>query len=205
MAFQPVENTAQIDIMFSYLGSVMQNSLHAEYLFGAYDQTALASLANAVDAWVVASYKPLVSNVINYDRVEVRGLAIENDLVEINLDGAGVGGVGVACLPLNVTKCISLRSGLTGRSARGRFYSIGMVETHMATTRTIVTTTYESALIAALTALVSSVFAVNWVLVITSRWHNKVKRDEGVNFPVAEIISVNRTTDSMRSRLPATA
>lgn len=203
MPFQPVPFTAQADFMFSYLGNPMQNSMHFQFAAGLYVESDLQNLADSLDSLISTFYKPLVSIGVLYDRVEVRGLNSEFDLVVSSVISAGAGAAVTALQPLNVAKCISIRSDFTGRSARGRFYSIGMVESQVASTKTVVTTVYETALLLLLASIRTGVGADGWFGVITSRFHNLVKRPVGVNFVWTHEISVNRTTDSMRGRLPA--
>jgi len=203
MAFQSVPNTAEMAFIFSADGNVMQNRINFECITDPYDATLLANLATAGDLWVDSDYLPAVSSDVQYLRTEVRGLNDEFDLVVVEDANAGFGGTVSAVYPLNVSKAFTLRSGLTGRSARGRFYTVGMTAGHTVNgSRTLITTAYRDAFINALTSLISDAFVAGWVMVVTSRYHNGVKRTSGLNFAISQVGVSDMTTDSRRDRLP---
>jgi len=203
MPFQRVPYTAEAALIFTYQGKIMQNRMNFEIITPPYDATYLGNLATAVDLWCETDYQPLISSDWSYLRTEVRGLDSEFDLVVVDDTSAGAGESVNSAYPANVCKAFTLRSGLTGRSARGRWFSMGLSAAFtLNTNRNTITTTYRDSMIAALEALIADAFVAGWVAVITSRYHDGEKRDEGLNFAIAEVGVSDLTTDSQRNRLP---
>jgi hypothetical protein len=201
MAFQSVLNTALLEYVYSRSGTINENTLHVERPAG-YDLTDLTSLADLLDARWVTSFKPLIGAGVTYLRTQLTGLESINDLTVSNSDGTGAGSAAGTLLPANVTKSITLRTGLTGRSARGRFYTVGMTTNHLQADTNLITTAYRDAILAALNALRSDCLSLGWLVVVTSRITEGEVRPLGQNFSVTSFGVFDLTTDSRRDRLP---
>jgi hypothetical protein len=200
MPFQSVPNTVQANIRYTLNGVQAENVLHFKK-GGAYVQADLDALAAAIDDWVHDSWIAHFNGSTVYRETVVTGLTLENDLQATNSTNVGDTGAGGAGQANNVTKAIMLKSGFTGRSARGRLFIIGMPSAAMATTTTM-NQGFIDDLIDALLALKAIVEALGWLWVIVSRYHNGAPRATGTTFNVTTITTSDTTTDSMRSRLP---
>lgn len=202
MAFQRAAFCASAEILYTYSTKVVQNTLNFQYQLGLYDQAKLNTLSDQVDQIVHSNFKSLISLGMTYLRTEVRGLNDENDLTSVNADNTGLCTAAGTQLPLNVTFCLKLGTGFTGKSARGRFYTVGMQDGHLNSgNKLTVTTTYRDAWVAALNAMKSACALLSWNLVIVSRWHNNVKREEALVKNVTTISYANIDVDSQRGRL----
>jgi len=199
MAFQPAPNTVEVNPRFLGDGIPMENAL-TFYRAGGYDLTSITALANAVQAWVVSDYLPLVNNLVTSNGTYVKGLGSAADVQYTAVTGIGTAGAVTSAMANNVTKAITLRSGLTGRSSRGRLFAIGLSATQLNGVATI-EQTYVDDLVDALEALKVIVEALGWVWVIVSRYTNGAKRATAVNTPVNSFGVSDLTTDSMRGRL----
>lgn len=201
MTFQSVPDCAEAVIHGTFGGKNIANVL-GFHMIGGYDLTAIELLADIVDQAVGDFYLDLMHDQCAYIGTLVRGLTDENDLQAVDSDNAGNGTLGAAPMPANVSSCITLRSGLTGRSARGRFYAF---PTNAGQTDGINTfsATYIANLEDFLNAIKSVAAAVDWDLSILSRFHNNEARPVGIPFKVVTIAARNRTMDSQRGRLPA--
>jgi len=107
---------------------------------------------------------------------------------------------GVDNLPSNVTWVATLRSAFTGRSARGRFYTMPFTDLGLASINAV-TSTFATAIIAFLEDVQARVTTNGWEMVVVSRFHNKTPRDPGIFFPITDIVARNLLTDSQRGRL----
>jgi len=201
MTFQPAVNCASAAIHATYQGQPVANVLNFLYS-SAYNQTVLQDLADALDTEVVGNYLPYVANQLAYTEVHVRGLTSENDLEATANAGAGDGSGGAAGLPGNASLCVTLRSGYTGRSARGRFYAFPATQGDLDTPQTFATE-YTGLIVAFLDGVKVAAAAAGWSLIILSRFNNKAKRTAAQPFLVTSISARNSDVDSQRGRLAA--
>jgi len=114
---------------------------------------------------------------------------------------AGAGTAAAGNNPANVTLCVTLRSSSTGRSARGRAYSLPPSSFSIASKNTF-KTTYANALAAAFNQLLSDVSSAGWTPVVLSRRTSGALRTTGVGTPIVIAEVRNVVADSQRGRLP---
>lgn len=200
MAFQPAVDCAEAVIHITSSAGEQLNVLNFKYPT-AYDQSNLDDLSAAVDAVVGGTYLSLMNEDMNYAFTHVRGLTSSVDLESVNGDNAGAGTDSAGALPANVAFCMSLRTGFTGRSARGRFYAMGL-STDQLVTLNHVTSTYVTNLHTMLTDILGAAATAGWTLVVLSRQNGGVKLSAAVARPVTSIIAVDTVLDSQRRRLP---
>lgn len=200
MAFQKVTQTA--DIIITYLANsvLMQNVLNA-FLATPYDLADLQALADAVDAEVAASWLPIQSLDCSYIRTTVRGLEFENDQEATADLNAGPGGNVAEGLPNQVTFSIKKQSGLTGRSARGRLYWIGIPNNDLQLDENKLKIPEADAIEAAVDSMRAAITATDWQAVIVSRFTGGVQRAAGVVFNWVGSDAVNINIDTQRRRL----
>lgn len=203
MAFQAVPDTAQINISYLYNGETCENVLYAEKP-GGYVIGDLIALAAQVDVQVAATWLPLQPIEASYVRTEVRGLADENDLVASDAGGAGPGVDASNASSNQVTFAIRKSSGLTGRSARGRLYWIGIPRDKLQTgDENRLIATYLDDIVDAVDDQRVGINAVSgWNAVLVSRFQGGLKRAEGVTFPWISTGAVDDIVDTQRGRLP---
>lgn len=200
MAFQSVPETASVQIVYDFQGNRMQNQLHFRYA-GGYTQTDIDNLAALVDFAVDADMLPLVSPAVDYINTEVKGLELITDLFAIEAANAGPGqATGTVTLPPNVTFAVRFTSGLTGRSSRGRLYTIGMMNAALQDP-SHVTSVYAGSWVVALQNLRSSAGGIGWQMVIVSRYTSGAQRPTGVTFPITDVGYHDLDVDSQRNRL----
>jgi len=200
MAFQSVPNAAELVIQATSSSKQMVNVL-GFVKAGGYNALDIANLADAADAVVQSDYLPLIHGNVHYDGCLARGLENANDFVSLVTAGAGNGTATGDLLPTNVTLCVTMRSALSGRSARGRFYALPTGASNQAGVN-LFSSTYGNALEAFLVALETAAAAQGWTHCIISRFANKVARPTGVTFVVTSNGYRNLIMDSQRGRLP---
>jgi hypothetical protein len=200
MAFQSVPQTAEIVIKYEGNQVTSNNVLQAK-LVGGYTLADLVLLAAAVDAAVVADWLVRQTQDQDYISTTVRGLEFINDEETVNNDGAGPGGVLVSGLPGNVSFSVKKSSGLTGRSARGRLYWIGIPDNKLAVNENQLDSVYAQQVEDAVEAMRLAIDATAWAPVIVSRFLDGLPRATGATFAWIATVAVNENIDSQRRRL----
>lgn len=203
MAFQPVVNTVEIDVIYTLNGQVAQNVFYAKF-GGTYAQANLQALADEVDTQVGILWLPFQPIEAEYLRTEVRGLTVENDLTATANAGAGPGEDVSPSLPNQVTFSVKRTSLFTGRSARGRTYWIGIPKDKLLSTdENRLVAQYVSDVVGVVDALRSNINLVFlWDAVLVSRVSGGVLRDPAVTFDWIDTVAVNNVVDTQRGRLP---
>lgn len=203
MAFQPVIDTAEIDVIYTLNNKTVQNSFYAK-LLGGYNLTDLQAMANAIDLQVSGSWKAQQPPEAVYLRTEVRGLAVENDLIAEQNAQTGPGIQPTKASPNQVTFSVKKTSGLTGRSARGRTYWIGVPTGQLQITdENLVNPVWASDVVAAVGDIRETINMVGtWVAVLVSRFQGGVQRPFGETFTWVGEVNVDLRVDTLRGRLP---
>lgn len=112
--------------------------------------------------------------------------------------GTGTG----AAQPNEVSLCVSLRTGARGRSARGRWYMLGITQSSMADDNNV-SAAYASQCATSLQQLVNDINATGVVAVIVSYVSQKAPRPGGpVYFPITGTQVVDNVVDSQKRRKP---
>ncbi len=204
MAFQSVPETAQIDVNYTLNDVPVQNSFYGR-LPGGYNLADLQALADAVDGVVGVSWLTEQASEATYVISIVRGLEFENDQVAQQNANTGSGSHGGQALPNQVTFAIKKTSGLTGRSARGRTFWIGVPETELqAANENLVVATYAAAVVVKINEIRLIIDSVGaWEAVLVSRFADKVQRPTGVTFAWTGSTNVDLRVDTHRGRLPS--
>jgi hypothetical protein len=202
MAFQRVPNTAEIDVIYTLNAITVQNVFYAEFAAG-YALADLQTLADAIDLNLAASWLPDQPPEALYDRTEVRGLNAEFDFAVTQNANAGPGTHVSSTLPNNVTLSIKKISGLTGRSARGRTYWIGIPENQMLVgDENQLQPAYVDLVVADVDFVRQRInLQAGWAAVLVSRFAGGEKRAEGITFPWTGSVAVNTRVDTQRARL----
>ena len=199
MPFQSCPNMVAAAIEANGTGKQIANVLHFLHT-GAYNQVALDNLASFLDTEVGTNYLPVVSSSVAYERVHVRGLTDIIDIESVDNAHAGPGTAAGVPAPNNTSNCITLRTGHTGRSARGRFYAFPTSASNIVSPVNFVHA-YTAFLVTFLESVRINCGAIGWQLVILSRRNAGVLRPLGVGTPVAFAEGRNDEIDSQRGRL----
>lgn len=126
MPFVPATNVLEVAALGTYSGEEVVNVWHVEKPAGSIQEDDLDNVAGIFDLWYSTDFAPLVHTSWTHNRTRVRDLSAQDGLVKeyaVNTVGQRSG----SPLPGSNTVCISLRSGLAGRSRRGRKYFSGSV------------------------------------------------------------------------------
>ena len=203
MAFIPVVNTAQVDMVVLFAGQRCQNVFHYTKA-SPWAISHMEELAEGMIDWWVANIKPSVSVDLSLIQVDVTDMSEQNApgiSWGTGLPQAGITGTGTT-LPNSISCVFTKRTALRGRSYRGRIYHMGLTEAQV-TGNSVVTLTvsqlighYEAALSIPLTVAVDEAN-----MVVVSKYTNNAPRATGVATLVTNITS-DGIVDSQRRRLP---
>lgn len=200
MAFQSVPETAEITFVYQQNVKNVVNTVHA-VRSGGYTEAQITALATVMDLAAASELIPAMVADAAYLRVEVRGLENENDFLAFGATSADVGALTGPGLPNNVTLSIKRASTKTGRSARGRWYFVGLAASDLLGNENRVDETAVLAKIAAVEGIRTAILDGNWTPVIVSRFTGGSQRAEGKTFDWVSTVAVDGNVDSMRGRL----
>ena len=199
MAFQPAPNVAEFLINQRLFGEQVQNTLYA-IRNPDWDAASLSNAVAAVASWFEDSIMPLRSTDLSLVGVDARALTTENaPFVSFPISPTVQGGVLSASASGSIAWVISFRTGLTGRSARGRNYCAGIAEAD--TAQNLVSEPFATGTVAAYELLPSIFGQFGAIHVVLSRQAAKVIRPAAFAFAITAYVAVDRNVDSQRRRL----
>jgi hypothetical protein len=149
----------------------------------------------------VGNVQPLVGSGLELRSVEAVSIAEQNGPQAVFSAGLpAAGALAQQMLPGSVAFCVSLRTGLTGRSARGRYYWQGLTEDQVSG-NTVASGTVTS-IVGAMDNLISTITGISAFPVIVSYFSGGIARPGGpVTFLINDALAVDNIVDSQRGRL----
>ena len=200
MPYIPVINTVMVETRMQQDSQKVENTTY--WAFASAPTVAqMTTLVNAIEAWWVANYAPLVSAGVTLRETVATDLTTQSGAsVAFPAVGTPAGGNASAAMPNNVSLAVSFRTAKRGRSYRGRNYMVGICDSHVAGN------TYDASFLGNVQDCYEALFPVqstaNAQWVVVSRYHDKVARTTGVATPIISVTITDATVDSMRGRLP---
>lgn len=200
MAFIPVPDTAECALHFMLHGQQIVNTLCFTKT-GGFSGSDLLDLATALDLWWEGKIAPEVSQDITLVSVTARDISEESGPVsEFFLPGPYPGQVASPALPGNVAWSVGFKTGLAGRSFRGRNYVGGIAESSVVgNTLNVLVAAAILAGYAQINTVISAELAA--IHVVASRFHANAPRVTGVATAVETYGYADLYIDSMRRRL----
>jgi len=200
MSFQSAPDCAEAVIQATFGGVNIANVLNFKN-FAGYDQPDIDALAAIVDAGVGGDYLGILSSSVAYTGTLVRGLESSIDMTAVDNTSAGAGALTGPAVAANVSLVATLRTGFTGRSARGRFFMMPTAADQLASVNTF-GSGFSANLVTFLTNLQAEAALSGWTMIVLSRFSGGVPRGTAIATPVTDIELRNLTVDSQRHRLP---
>jgi len=197
MAFQVVPDTIIVELRGENQTVPVENTFYYSYTTPP-DESELETLLDALSAVYTASFKPLLPDGVTVTELYARDLGSEVAAQALVPVASGQGSATGDSMPSFNTIAISRRSGLTGRSARGRIYWLGLSESQVQ--GQVVMSTPRAAMLAAVLAWDAAASAQGFEPVIVSRYHNHVKRAEGVTYAIEGWSLTDFDVDTQRNR-----
>jgi hypothetical protein len=207
MAFQPCPETAEIRLQGLLHGQQVENVFHAR-ISTSPTITNLTDLANAVNDWATGVYAAHISNQVAYVQLVVTDLNVAGGIQYIkDMSGEAGGGVAADVKTNQDTFAVSFKTGLSGRSYRGRSYVLGVPVGYYNTANTL-DPLNQAAYVAAFNSLREDLNTAGFPLGVLSRYNKDAvptpphKRTEGLLVDVLTVTSSDNIVDSQNRRLP---
>jgi len=202
MPFVPVPATIKCSFFYTYQGQQTMNRIHVSHPASFPSEADCQAVANTAAAWWTGNVQSIVTNTLALRQIQATSIAEPNGPQATFSAGLPASGASTSPpLPNNVAFCVSLRSGLAGRSARGRWYWQGLTEEQVA--GNIVAGGVVLSIVAAMDNLISTLSGGGAQTVIVSYNANGVPRPGGpVKFIITDALAVDDVIDSQRRRLP---
>lgn len=212
MAFQPCPGIASCVIQTTIPDTdVAENVLHMDKgSSAAWTATELTNLVNAVDTWLTTGAGGNDTVVKNLQHECTVSGIVARDLTtstgpEVSKSISHAGGEVTARTAAGLSKALTLRTGLAGRSQRGRLFVIGLAADQFdGTDKNLISTATLTSLVNTWTSLIAAVKAVNaaWSWSVLSRSTGNSKRANGVAIPITSVGYSQPYVDYQRRRSP---
>jgi len=201
MPFVPAPQIMEMQFRTTWAGQQTMNRVHVNAL-APVTQLTCQNLANAGLTWWETNVTGITPTNLLLREVYVKGLDSITPFQATAAPPAPLAGsFGQPSLPNNVAICASLRTGLAGRSARGRWYWQGLTEGVVFDNDVIAG--HIASIDGALSNLGGTIVGLGFLWVIWSYISGGAPRVGGpVYFGVSDIIFVDSVVDSQRRRLP---
>lgn len=124
MPFIPTPDTAEAVLSFSDAGELAQNTLYFTQA-GGWTAGSLLTLCNDLDTWYEGSVLPLLSSSLALIAIVCTDIETQFG-AQAGISSTAVGGVGTEQAPNAIAACVGFRTGIRGRSFRGRNYVPGI-------------------------------------------------------------------------------
>lgn len=200
MAFIPALNTLRVAVQYlSSGGERAVNVQHFRHNAGAISAVAVGDLFDVLDAWFFASWGNTASNQWQTDLFTGTDLTAAEGAQYTRI--TTVNGTRVApALPAQNTIAMSLRTGFSGRSRRGRLFHVGLSEDLV--TNSTISSAGSTTLTDAYNDLIAQLSATDWDWVVASFYTNKLPRTTALLSPITNVILTDVIVDSMDTRKP---
>ena len=198
MTFQPCPGIAQITLQGRVDNQLTINDVYFAISGGTIDISNLAVITSAVATWWGADLIPFLSDDWTGERVVGTDLTTQFGPT-FQTATPTPGGISGEANPNNVAACVSFRTGLRGRSFRGRNF-VPAVPGADVTLNTL-DPTFITNILGAYNNLVGpGLFSAGWQWVVLSRRIAGSLRANGIGEPVIAATMVGNSVRSMRSR-----
>lgn len=205
--FIPAPNTALVELVYTFGGEIIENTFHVQK-GSPFTLAQLQALATAFDTWDSTgankwqAVRPIGCTLI---QVKTKGLDSQAAPVWIyTLPAARNGSLNALPMPGSVTFCITLQTGLAGRSQRGRIFAPGLIVSDVGNTpnNNIISSGRANGYVASINALIAQVAALGagYALVVTSYYNNGAWRTTASNTPVTNAAYADLKVDNQRRR-----
>lgn len=201
MPLPVVPACVKLSFFYTMNAQPAMNRIHIGITSSLPTEAQCAFFAGVGATWWDGNIRTLVPATMQLNQVHCQSISEVNGpqaTFSAGLPHAGTN-VGLA-EPNNVAFCVSLRTGLTGRSARGRWYHGGLTEDQVVGNELV--SGAVTSIVAALDNLLSSVAGAGGVPVIVSYISGGAPRVGGpVKFVITDALAVDNIVDSQRGRL----
>jgi hypothetical protein len=199
MATPPVPNGVEFEIHWTLDSQQCENRMFVDMGAPPTDLT-MASLGGAVETWVNDVYKLFLSSAITFTEILLTDKSVAGG-AQVTIPLGFNGSIGTETFPNETSFCVSLRTGLSGRSFRGRWYMPPpLLADRVGNNR--VTADYVSASVNALQSLINSIADSGFNAGVCSFVSGGAPRVPPVITRYTAAVAVDNILDSQRRRKP---
>jgi len=202
MAFIPLPTGAKAVIHQALDNQICLNDLWFALPSGAPTLSEVQALAVLVDAWFSGAILPYLNEGLAYGFTTVQAWDVVNGFTADVNTSAGIGGITGEAAPNNVSPCVSFRTGMAGRSFRGRNYIAGVSNSDIL--GNTIDTGWATTIVNGYNFLLPG--GVNdpapFVWSVASFFTANLPRLTGIATPITSVIFTDSIVDSQRRRLP---
>lgn len=200
MPFVAAPNIVMAEFVGLKDGQIIENRVHVNMLAEP-TLASMGTLSTALVSWLTTDYANRLPQEVTITSLKLTSLHTQN-AVQLVTPLTLVGVVAGGAMPNEVSYCVSLRSGFIGRSARGRFYVLG-VPSGVMTSQNRVNSAYRANITGTVGALRTTIASTGFLQVIVSFISNGVPRPGGpVYFVLQSATTTDDIVDSQRRRRP---
>ena len=201
MPFQPAPGIIEVALRFTSQGQRAVNVFHVGPNFG--EQTVdIPTVSVIFSQWYQQYLRPIQHETTVLNEFVLTDLSVEaGQQLTLPMGENNTGNlIGIAA-PNNVTIAVSLRTGLRGRSYRGRVYHVGLAQSQIQ--GNFLTPAAAASIREAYDTLVTQMSdGEGGDLVVLSRQLNNATRATAIGTPILSATLTDTTIDSQRRRLP---
>lgn len=200
MPFAPTPGAAKCLLQFRLDGQIVQTSLDVgvETETEANMLTAAEGLAGSFETHIM----PHLSEDLLLESAVAFGLSSLDAPIGVFIPGTLItGGTAAMSLPNNVAYCLTKRTGVRGRSFRGRMYLPGIPSTQVDAPSRLASS-YVASIVAGAAGLLADMITGGFPPVVVSWMNNGAQRVTGVATPITSLAPSDNVLDSQRRRLP---
>lgn len=201
MPLPPAPNIVQVEVRALFDNQKIENRFHINAQ-QPLDEIVIAEICNYVSIWAEGTYFPQLPAVITLRETVATDLSASSGLQHtITPEGLVDGGLADAPMPNESTFAITLRSGFTGRSSRGRAFVLGLARGDV--NGNYISATRANAFVSAFNSLISTLASHSYPLTVVSYYANGALRPGGpVYSTVVSAGYADLTIDSQKRRKP---
>lgn len=199
MAFIPLPDGIKIEIKFRKNGALIVNVMWGTTTVTV-DTSFLSQIATAVETWWTTIRDDQCATSIALEEVVVTDASVVSGLQYVNVVTPPAAGTNAgADLPSNVAAVVSLYTGYSGRSFRGRQYWAGLPDT--ALSGNTIVSGYLAVMVTDMGELLDALVAADLTPVVASFQTNNAPRVVGLATPIVDW-GANNVVDTQRRRIP---
>jgi len=207
MPFVPVPNVLEVDPLYLQDGQRVENTLYFEKSSG-WSPSDITDWLSQVNDLITDQLMPFLANSIQFIELIARLLDTASSIgATVPITPVVTGGVGGGSAPNSVSYAISFKTGLTGRSFRGRNYVPGLPSALIS--GNTVDAGWRGNIIGFYLALQEAAATNGTPWVVVSRFSgvdpvtgDPIPRATGVTTPIITVSTFDMTVDNQRRRLP---
>ena len=197
----PTPNTAEVHVRGATDGQFTENTFFYEF-GGTITDGDLTALVQAIAPLIISEWLPLLSAAWVGREVYARDLTSGSGLEATDTSIFGETGTATGpAYPNNSTIAVARKSGLAGRSFRGRIFWQAIAASQVGTAN-LLNSAVGLDIIDAINAVDAAALILDWTPVIVSYFTGGTPRAAGVTTPITSWSLTNLVLDGQRRRLP---